>query len=293
MIPYVIWSVLYTLSSKRPERIFYDLLTTKSNGTLYYVFVYVQFVLLTPAIEKLAVSKYRAVGLLISPIFLLLSRYIPFFCNIQVNTFLLLALDVSCVGWFSFYYLGYIMRNGYAEGIVMKAEQISRKALFIYVGSLVLQILEGYVWFVAGSNNCGSQAKLTCVLSNSIFCVMVYAFVYCGRSVINKADCLSSDNVVENEKRTHTYAYGSCGGVLINRVTTVRNHIREWLISVGDCSFGIFLSHIMIIKVIGKIFSSYNTLPYGINSLTILLASWLCVLAAHRILGKYAGWIGC
>ena len=67
IIPYIIWTLLYTTASFIGDSINFkkyiiNLFSTKAAPTLYYIFVYIQFVLLTPILGKLAKSKYNWIG---------------------------------------------------------------------------------------------------------------------------------------------------------------------------------------------------------------------------------------
>ena len=57
LIPYVIWTVLYTLDSRQLGDLLTNLLNAKACYHLYYILVYIQFVLLTPLLGRLAKSS--------------------------------------------------------------------------------------------------------------------------------------------------------------------------------------------------------------------------------------------
>ena len=72
LIPYILWTIIYSLSNFKLygfslKILLFNLFTTKSTGTLYYIFVYIQFTLLTPLLKKLSSSKYKWFGFIISP----------------------------------------------------------------------------------------------------------------------------------------------------------------------------------------------------------------------------------
>lgn len=68
LIPYVIWTFIYTLFSsyEAPAQIPFvflkSLITADSSSVMYYVFVYCELTLLVPLIDKLAKSRYRYLG---------------------------------------------------------------------------------------------------------------------------------------------------------------------------------------------------------------------------------------
>ena len=118
------------------KRLVINLLTTNANGTLYYVFVYIQFVLLTPLLGKLARSKFSWVGWLVTPLCTVI-KYYWLINNIEPNKIINNIWTVSCVGWFTFYYMGLLLGNG----ILKKKYNI--KGLFAaYFLSVIVQMLE-------------------------------------------------------------------------------------------------------------------------------------------------------
>ena len=77
VIPYLIWTVIYTIQTGDLKRLPVNILTTNAASHLYYIFVYIQFVLLTPMLGKLAKSKYGWLVWFITPVFLLFYKYLP------------------------------------------------------------------------------------------------------------------------------------------------------------------------------------------------------------------------
>ena len=79
IIPYIIWTILYSVASKAwtPKALALNLLTAKSAATMYYIFVYIQFVMLTPLLGRLAKSKYQWMGWLVAPLSVMIFKYYP------------------------------------------------------------------------------------------------------------------------------------------------------------------------------------------------------------------------
>lgn len=250
LVPYIIWTVIYSIpdiQSSGPSAMVKNLLCANATTTLYYIFVYIQFVLLTPLLGKLAKSPYRQLGWLIAPLSVILFKYIPVFGNIQLGKHIELFWSDACLGWFTFYYLGLILGNG-LTGRRFKL----RNLVFLYCASLLLQIAEGYLWFTADPAGCGSQLKLSSILSSSIFMLIIH-------------------NVLENR--------------------TSRMSCRTLEI-IGDYSFGIYLSHMMVLKGL-EATSIYNVIPFPITSLIVLLISFAFCYVSTLVIGKKAGrWIG-
>lgn len=83
IVPYVLWTVVYALQWGI-DKILFNLLTAKASAAFYYMFVYVQFVLLTPLLFRLAQSRLRWVGWLVAPLSVLLFRYLPYALGVPV-----------------------------------------------------------------------------------------------------------------------------------------------------------------------------------------------------------------
>lgn len=250
LIPYIIWTIMYTLPHTDPKRLVSCLLTTNASHQLYYIFVYIQFVLLTPWIGKLAKSKYRWVGWFIAPMATILYKYIAIILNIAPPSYISTLWGISCLGWFTYYYLGLVLGNG-----IFHATAPKWTSLFIlYVLSIILQIAEGYVWYyVFGINNCGTQIKLSSFITSTIFLTMSYLYI--------------SDDKIQFKSKV--------------------------LQTLGDYSFGIYLSHILVIRLLRHFTSWYTTLPFFINSSIIIFTSLAIVYSGRLTCGKkISRWTG-
>ena len=242
LIPYIVWTILYTLSSSPPNlmlQLLKNLITTKAAGTLYYIFVYIQFAILTPALGKLAKSRFRWVGWLVSPISTILFKYFWLFSGQQPNKYLSMIWEICCLGWFTYYYLGLVLGNG-----IINIKYKFKKLSLFYIVSIPIQIIEGYIWLLLGDSNCGTQLKLSSFLTSTLFLLIAHCY-------------LNSEKV------------------------TVNNRL---LILIGDCSFGIYLSHIMVMIILGKI-PNYSIIPYVANSIVVMLVSLACVIIGQKICG--------
>ena len=173
LVPYFIWTVIYSIQDIQSEGLSVlvkNLLCANATTTLYYIFVYIQFVLLTPLMGKLAKSRLRHLGWIIAPLSVVLFKYIPAFGDIHLGKHVELLWSDACLGWFTFYYLGLILGN---KLLSPKFNLIN--LVIIYCVSLLLQMGEGYLWFTVDPAGCGSQLKLTSILSSSIFMLIIYS----------------------------------------------------------------------------------------------------------------------
>ena len=250
LVPYIIWTVIYSIPDIRSagmSALVKNLLCANATTTLYYIFVYIQFVLLTPLLGKLAKSPYRHLGWLIAPLSVILFKYIPVFGGIEQSKHIQLFWNDACLGWFTFYYLGLILGNR-----IIDQKFNIRNLAILYCASLLLQMAEGYLWYKTDPAGCGSQLKLTSILSSSIFIMLMYS-------------------------------------VLLNRNQQPKSRL---LCMIGDYSFGIYLVHMMFLKLL-ETFDFYILIPYPINSIVVLAISFIFCYTCSTVFGKKLGrWIG-
>ena len=175
VLPYAFWTLVYSslknihMISKLPLEYMLSLITGNSAAVMYYIFVYCEFTLLLPLIDKLARSKYRFVGFLISPLEIIIMRLLPLVFHVTLNPYVWTIRHISCVGWFIYYYLGYLIGNN-----LLKIKAHKKTLWFV---SIILQILEGYGYLLLHEINCGTQLKLTAILTGVIFNLILYQFI--------------------------------------------------------------------------------------------------------------------
>ncbi|MBQ1771597.1 MAG: acyltransferase [Clostridia bacterium] len=183
LIPYVIWSFVYVVRTyfRTPSSILPEygkaLLTGTGSGIMYYVFVYIEFTLLIPLIDRLARSKYRNIGFVIAPLEIILMRLLPMILGVRLPTLIRQIRHVSCLGWFTYFYLGYLLGNG-----LLKPKIPSGKLFSLWFLSLFLQVVETNLYYLMGNTNSGTQIKLTCLLSGSLFALLMYRMIFSGKA---------------------------------------------------------------------------------------------------------------
>lgn len=135
---------------------------------------------------------------------------------------------------------------------IINSKYSLKTLVLLYIASIALEMVEGYGWFLLGSVICGSQLKLSSALASSIFILIVY-------------------NVLNNPS-----------------IDIKSNFLR----SLGDYSFGIYLCHIMIMMILR--YMHYNAIiPYPLTSVIVILISWFFCYIGNRVLGnRISGWIG-
>ena len=167
LIPYTIWtaiSIWYYHSDA-----FYQFIT---GSYFYYVFVYAELVVLTPAIQKLIKSKYWKVGFIITPtailveyVFCFLGKPIPFPWYLE-NPFI----------WFVFYYLGMCLR---CKKIKLSLKK--KHYMLLYPLAVCAQLLESFGWYMFGNMTmASSQIKLSAILTTTILCIIAYLWIQEG-----------------------------------------------------------------------------------------------------------------
>lgn len=294
LVPYVIWTVVYSLQRGAPDKILFNLLTTKACAAFYYVAVYVQFVLLTPLLCRLADSRFRHAGWLVAPMSVVAFMYLPQFGVCEPGEHMSLVWNICCLGWFTYYYLGIMCARGYVrvEGyrpLILVA---------VYLLTLVVQMAEGYAWLQAGELNCGSQLKLSSLASGAVAMLLALCYLHSARpvSVPSSRPCLSSGSS-EHVQATSSRPCLSSGSFEPVPATSSRSSepvsgglrchfagITSGLIQIGDFSFGIYLTHILLIRILsGTAF--YSALPFGVNTLLILMLSLASVMLLSKIIG--------
>lgn len=174
LIPYIIWSIIYTLPITEIFSYIYNLITTRSTATLYYIFVYIQLTILAPLLIKLSKSSVWWIGIFITPAAIMLDcRYLEWWTDFDgLHKYYLILRRVSVFSWLSFYYLGILLR---ARPHILS---INCKLLFpALLCSILVQIAEGYALHLQKITNCGTQIKLSAWLSNIFFMLTAYIFI--------------------------------------------------------------------------------------------------------------------
>ena len=181
LIPYVLWTLIYStlrnISNPTyiPIAFFKNLLTGKAAAVMYYIFVYCEFTLLIPLIDRLAKSRFKYYGFLITPIEIIVMRLIPLITGFELNKYISIVMSISCLGWFTYFYLGYLLGNNLTTINIS-----SKKVLLLWIISILLQFAEGFYYYSLGDTNCGTQLKLTSIISGTLFALMAYNYVIQG-----------------------------------------------------------------------------------------------------------------
>lgn len=120
-----------------------------------------------------------------------------------------------------------------------------KKKIIYLVILLFFQFLEGYILLKIGISNCGTQLKCSTLLT----CVLFLFFEY--------------DFIKDPKELKETF-------------------LSKLMIDIGDCSFGIYLSHMLIRNLF---YHFVPTVFFPINSIVVFVLSYLFVLICRKILG--------
>ena len=244
LIPYLVWSLIYLYTQDFSDFVF-KLLTGSVCVAFYYIFVYIQFVILTPLIVRLAKSKYSWVGWLITPLSTFVCRYVFKYYGL---TFLDKNFKYFFFAWFIYYYMGIFMGN---KMISLKREK--RTYIVLYIISLFATFAESLLFKSLGNEDLTfTQLRLSVIFSNVCFLTLCHIFILNGREY--------------------------------------KNRIYKTFVYLGNCSSGIYFSHLLIRYVIFGRIPVLNVFP--LNTIIVVAVSALCVSAGKKILGKYSYVLG-
>lgn len=250
IVPYIIWTILHDLPiiiATKEIIVLKNLLTATASEPLYYIFVYIQFVLLTPWLGRLAKSKFQWVGWVITPISLIAFKYYSLLSGIEFHDYISIIWSDACLNWFTFYYSGLILGNK----IINRNFSLNTLGM-LYIISIALQMLEGFVWYEFGENNCGTQQKLTTLLSSTLFLLIVYTLIKKGNIVIK----------------------------------------NKLLVLLGDYSFGIYLCNVMVIICLSKTsFYNIMPFPLN-SIIVISISLAACYIGSRILGERISSWFG-
>lgn len=249
LIPYIIWVTLYSIAYNDYKRIFINYFTASQTVSVHFYYVLVYIQ------------------------FVLIS---PFLKKIIYSKFRFLGWLISPLSTIGFLYIplfmgvelnsvfSYIWVNGllgwfifYYLGIMLGNHVIEinikrQYVVILYLISVFVQMLETYVLWEMGFANCGTQIKFSAFITSILAIILEYMYIESGNKLSDKK-------------------YNSI------------------LKMIGDCSFGIYLSHFLIISALKHFVSVYCQIPFLINSLLIIIISFLCVCIGRKICGKKLG----
>ncbi len=188
LVPYIVWTFLYCFFkgynnlSTIPISFLKNLITGKSAAMMYYIFVYCQFTLLIPLIDKLAKSRLKYLGFIITPFEIIFMRTIPLMTNwYDINSYIGIIMSVSCLGWFTYFYLGYLLGNN-----LISIKKSVKTWKLLLAASVLLQFAEGYWQYSKGIVSCGTQLKISSIFTGVCVVILAYQFINSKKEYNNK-----------------------------------------------------------------------------------------------------------
>ena len=124
--------------------------------------------------------------------------------------------------------------------------------------------MEGWFWYEAGWPNCGSQLKLTSILTTSVVLLL-------------------ADNWLKSNGSSERISVLSGDFNVSGRFSCFRG-FQGVLTRIGDFSFGIYFVHISVIRFLQS-FSRYEALPFGLNTALVAAISIVAVVLLSCLLG--------
>ena len=247
IIPYIIWTVIYTLlyywggfiQGNLLSKFLYNLFTAQAAIPFYFIFIYIQLVLVTPFIEKLFDSKYKLLGFVIPVLSSILVLYLPCIITHKFNMWYLYPFTT----WFIFYYSGILLSNDKRKFSFPKFFHL------LFVLSILMQMAEGFLFYKSSLQISLSQLKLTSILTNLFICLYGYKFIL-------------------NNFKLNLDAY-----------------YTKFAVSVGNCSFGIYLFHMITVFFADK-FIDKTVIPFAVYSLSVFILTYVFVYLCSKIFGK-------
>lgn len=175
--PYVLWSTIFLFLSViffnkdlNFENFFFGILFGTSIGIGYFVIVLMQYVLLTPYINKIKTKRNHIFIMSMMSVFGVFYTYNIkiFFSDSIISNFPFSGLPFFV--WYPFYHFGFYLSK-YKPSLKIGYNRI----LFIYFSLIILSILEafsiksfGYIGFAS------SQLKISSLLLSFLICFFIY-----------------------------------------------------------------------------------------------------------------------
>lgn len=185
LLPYIFWSFVLCLVYKNYGDFLKKLLTFQESSIYYYIFVYLQIMILAPILVHIAETRYYWSVLLVTPIAILVEMILAF-----QQIYLIYPWNINnCFVWISFFYLGMLMRQGKIKvtipGWVLAIE---------WIAGIGLEVKEGKFWLAFGREDLATtQVKFSTMFVTLLVCIVVYeymisenAYPYPGRKYLSQ-----------------------------------------------------------------------------------------------------------
>lgn len=245
LIPYIIWTIIYSISRREISvmAILKNIFTMNGCFTFYYIFVYIQLVLITPYIKKIVYSNYKYIPFVVQFIYIIIIRYILYFYNYSIPFPWNVCFFIT---WISYYYLGIMAGND-----LIPRHINFKKIISIYFVSIIIQLIESFIWYKLFGNYDMSttQVKISSMFTSLILLLICYYYI------VN-----SNFKVKEN-------------------------NFYKFMLKIGDLSFGIYLCHPAVIMVFNKLKSFIPAYIFPLKTIYVLFATIILLIIFNKIFG--------
>lgn len=197
LIPYIVFTVFYTILGKYKQGIASvglslakNLITTQGKMILYYLVVYMQLVLLTPLLARIAEQNSKILNCIIfaiQPLFILCMYLGVINGNILKEAPWYMMFFPM---WILYYYLGLLIGNSLAK------PKVTVKVLIIAVAiGILLQIAEGLIWYqnTTVRDMYFSQVRITSLLENIPILLLITKYIRNGVARVRRFICKIGD----------------------------------------------------------------------------------------------------
>lgn len=249
LVPYVVWTVIYTLRSHGTWlKLADNLVLARACAPMYFVLVYIQLMLITPWLMKIARSKYKWVVWTIAPAYLLLLYGLELAFGIVIPKPVALVMRVLVIAYIPYYYLGLLLGNNLLR--------VRTRTIYLVVAAMVLQLL--------------------CIAEN-------FAIGHFGLQSYCSTPQLSS------------IPLNLTISLLAHRYITSQREAKpmKLIVTIGDLSFGIYLTHIFFMQLISTYSPIWFDTPRAVNGILIIAVTTAFVWLLRKLSGKkISGWLG-
>ncbi len=155
--------------------------------------------------------------------------------------------------WFIFFYLGMFIRIRHENNKKVSSVGINVTCIVLIIVCIALELSEGYYWLGLGRNDMATtQVKLSTMCTGIVICVLISSII------LSKSE---------------------------------RKPIRLFVL-IGDASFGIYLTHQLIIGLWGRLLPNLmieSDYWFIIEAVIVLIAGFIIVFILQKIFGKKIG----
>ncbi len=252
-LPYTIWSFIYTAVRGTWTDLPLDFVTGYACGAFYYISVYMQLTLLAPLVGRMVRSRYRSLGLLITPAAICFEYVLEIMGHGLPKPY----NEVFFPVWFIFFFTGMILRDDIDHGRTDLFTNPSRRGYFLrglavsFAMTICGQIIENALWKYFGNGHMAyTQIKLGAMTTSLVVIFTAVAWISDRRKIPFSTRTVNA------------------------------------LVGLGNISFGIYLTHILCKDLLSKSLWSAVEMAFPLTGIVVLVVDAAAVLLMRFVLGK-------